>query len=395
MVLLFDPPVGRHPARRSASMAQDGSTIPRRRPSPMQIRLPRGTGAPATVEALLVSGNVGSTSMRALVLDDPRPDHEMLRLALRDISEPRPVAGELLIGVRACAVCRTDLQIATGDLPPRRLPIVPGHQAVGTVERVGDGVTGWRVGERAGVTWLAGFDGTCRFCREGRENLCEAATFTGWDRDGGFAERMTVRADVAVRLPPAIADLDAAPLLCGGVIGYRALRLSGIQPGGRLGLYGFGASALQAIQVARHWGCEVHVASRAAADLERAEAFGAASVGRYDDAPPHPLDAAITFAPVGSVVVAALRALDRGGTVVVNAIHLDGIPAFDYDDLWWERAIRSVANVTRRDAQEYLDLAATIPIRTEVEVHPLADGNEVLGRLERGEIAGAAVLLPS
>jgi propanol-preferring alcohol dehydrogenase len=204
---------------------------------------------------------------------------------------------------------------------------------------------------------------------------------------------MTVRADVAVRLPAVMDDLAAAPLLCGGVIGYRALRLSGIEPGGRLGLFGFGASALQAIQVARHWGCEVHVASRSHADLDRASAFGAASVGGYDDPPPVPLDAAITFAPVGSVVVAALRALDRGGTVVVNAIHLDGIPAFDYDDLWWERSIRSVANVTRADATEYLELAATIPIRTEIEIHPLADGNTALGRLERGGISGAAVLL--
>ena len=189
-------------------------------------------------------------------------------------------------------------------------------------------------------------------------------------------------------------DLDAAPLLCGGVIGYRALRLAGIEPGARLGLYGFGASALQVIQVARHWGCEVHVASRSRADLDRALLFGAASVGGYDERPPHPLDAVITFAPVGSVVVAALKALDRGGTVVVNAIHLDGIPAFDYDDLWWERSIRSVANVTHRDATEYLELAAEIQVRTEIEVHPLAEGNEALRRVERGEVAGAAVLVP-
>ncbi len=183
-------------------------------------------------------------------------------------------------------------------------------------------------------------------------------------------------------------------MLCGGVIGYRALRLSGIQAGGRLGLYGFGASARQAIQVARHWGCEVHVASRAARDLDRALALGASSVGGYDDPPPAPLDAAITFAPVGSVVVAALRALERGGTVVVNAIHLDGIPAFSYDDLWWERSIRSVANVTRADAQAFMALAAEIPIRSEVEVHDLAQGNEALRRIESGEVAGAAVLRP-
>lgn len=331
--------------------------------------------------------------MRALVLDRPaRIADRPLRLA--EVPDPEPGPGELLLRVSACAVCRTDLQIATGDLPARRLPVVLGHQAVGVIEALGDGLeeAGWRVGERAGVTWLGGFDGTCRFCGSGRENLCPEATFTGWDRDGGFAERMTVRAQVAVRLPDALTDFDATPLLCGGVIGYRALRLSGIEPGGRLGLYGFGASALQAIQVARHWGCEVHVASRSAGDREWAERLGAASVGGYDDPPPHPLDAAITFAPVGSVVVAALRAVDRGGCVVVNAIHLDGIPAFPYEDLWWERSIRSVANVTLQDAREYLALATEIPVRTEVEVHPLADGNDALARVERGDVAGAAVL---
>ena len=334
--------------------------------------------------------------MRGLVVDQ-RGALESEPLTLRELADPIPAADELLLWVTACAVCRTDLQIITGDLPARRMPVVPGHQVVGVVEQVGEGVSGWAIGDRAGVTWLAGFDGTCRFCRSGRENLCEAAKFTGWDVDGGFAELLTVRADVAVRVPAGFGDLAAAPLLCGGVIGYRALRLTGLdpsQPGARLGLYGFGASALQAIQVARHWGWDVHVASRTTADLERAKRLGAASIGGYDDSPAHPLDAAITFAPVGSVVVAALRALDRGATVVVNAIHLDGIPAFDYDHLWWERSIRSVANVTRRDAQEYLDLAAAIPIRTETEVFPLAAGNEVLARLEAGRIAGAAVLVP-
>ena len=333
--------------------------------------------------------------MRALVLDAPNPIAGR-PLRLQALPDPSPGPGELKLRVAACAVCRTDLQIVTGDLAPRRLPIVPGHQAVGVVEALGDGVAAggsWRLGERAGVTWLAGFDGTCRFCRSARQNLCPEATFTGWDRNGGFADAMVVRADVAVRLPERLADEVAAPLLCGGVIGYRALRLSGIEPGGRLGLYGFGASALQAIQVARHWGCEVHVASRSRRDLERAERLGAASAGAYDDPPPRPLDAAITFAPVGSVVVAALRAVDRGGTVVVNAIHLDGIPAFPYDDLWWERSIRSVANVTPRDAAEYLALAAKIPVKTEIEAHALAEANQALLRLDRGEVVGAAVLL--
>jgi alcohol dehydrogenase, propanol-preferring len=340
--------------------------------------------------------------MRALLLDRPGPVDRGAPLELRDVPDPQPGPGQLVLRVHACAVCRTDLQIVQGDIPLHRRPLIPGHQVVGVVEALGEGVAGWQTGDRAGATWLAGFDGTCRFCRSDRENLCVNARFTGWDRDGGYAERMAMQAEVAVRLPEDLADEAAAPLLCGGVIGYRALRLAGLGPteapaaagrsGMRLGLYGFGASALQAIQVARYRGAEVHVASRSRADLDRALELGAASVGGYDDPPPHPLDAAITFAPVGSVVVAALRALDRGGVVVVNAIHLDGIPAFDYDDLWWERSIRSVANVTMRDAQEHIDLAARIPIRTEVELHPLAEGNAALGRLERGEIAGAAVL---
>jgi alcohol dehydrogenase, propanol-preferring len=331
--------------------------------------------------------------MRALIVRRPRPVSEQ-PLELVDLAEPHPAEGELVLRVAACAVCRTDLQIATGDLLPHRSPVIPGHQAVGVVAAVGSGVEDWVVGERAGTTWLAGFDGICGFCLSGRENLCRAASFTGWDRDGGFAEYVAIRAGVAVRIPAGLQDIAAAPLLCGGVIGYRALRLSGIQAGGRLGLYGFGASARQAIQVARHWGCDIHVASRSRRDLDRAMALGAASVGGYEDPPPAPLDAAITFAPVGSVVVCALRALDRGGTVVVNAIHLDGIPAFSYDDLWWERSIRSVANVTRADAREFMDLAGEIAIESEVEVHELSLGNNALQRIDSGQVAGAAVLVP-
>ncbi len=331
--------------------------------------------------------------MRAAVLHDPGPIADA-PLRIEDRPKPEPGPGEIRLRVAACAVCRTDLQIAAGDLPPHRPTVVPGHQVVGRVDAVGSGVDGWSVGDRAGLTWLGGFDETCRFCRSGRQNLCPAATFTGWDRDGGFAEACTARADVATPIPDGFADLAAAPLLCGGVIGYRALRLSGIEPGGRLGLYGFGASALLAIQVATHWGCRVHVASRSRLDLDRALAFGAESVGGYDEPPPAPLDAAITFAPVGSVVVDALRAVDRGGTVVINAIHLDGIPAFDYDDLWLERSIRSVANVTPADAVEFLGLAAEIPVRTEIETHPLAAANEALRRVLSGEVRGAAVLVP-
>jgi propanol-preferring alcohol dehydrogenase len=313
-------------------------------------------------------------------------------LLLVERPDPIPAPGEIVVRVTTCGVCRTDLQIVEGDIVARRLPVVPGHQPVGRVTAVGSAVEGWAIGDRAGVGWLAGTCGRCARCVAGRENLCAEATFTGWDRDGGFAEAIAIRASVALRIPPGFADLDAAPLLCGGVIGYRSLRVSGIQPGGRLGLYGFGASALIAIQVARHWGCEVHVATRADRERERALALGAASVGGYDDPPPHPLDAAVTFAPSGDVVVSALRAVDRGGTVAINAIHLDRIPAFDYDLLWWERTIRSVANSTRRDAVELLDLAAEIPIRTTVTRFPLAEAGRALAALKAGRVEGAAVL---
>jgi propanol-preferring alcohol dehydrogenase len=332
--------------------------------------------------------------MRALVLERPGSLADGEPLRLRDVPDPTAGPGELLLSVGACAVCRTDLQLVEGDLAAHRLPTVPGHQVVGRVEAVGDDVAGWSPGDRAAVGWLAGTCRTCRACASGRENLCPAARFTAWDRDGGFAERVVVLADFALRVPAGFDDAAAAPLLCGGVIGYRSLLASGIQPGGRLGLYGFGASASLAIQVARHWGCRVHVATRSVREQERATALGAASVGGYDDPPPAPLDAAVTFAPAGSVVVAALRALDRGGTVAVNAIHLDGIPAFDYDLLWWERAIRSVANYTRDDARAFLALAAEIPVRTETEVLPLTDGNVVLRRLAAGSLAGTAVLVP-
>lgn len=336
--------------------------------------------------------------MRALLLDRPAPASEVpLRLVERPVPEPGP--SEIRLRVSACAVCRTDVQLAEGDVELHRRPLILGHQAVGVVDAIGpDSTPGferpdWRIGDRAAVTWLAGFDGTCRHCREGLENLCPNATFTGWDVDGGFAEWMTVRGDVAVPLPGSFADVDAAPLLCGGVIGYRALMISGIAPGGRLGLFGFGASARLAIQVARHWGCEVFVWARAARDRERALALGAAWAGEHGQASPSPLDAAVTFTPSGDVVIEALRAVDRGGTVAINAIHLDRIPEFPYAALWGERVLRSVANVTRRDAREFLALAASIPIQTEPEPMPLADGNQALARIASGHISGAAVLV--
>ena len=333
--------------------------------------------------------------MRAMVLHSPaRATTGPLMLEERPL--PQAGLGEIRLRVTACAVCRTDLQICEGDLVARRLPIVPGHQVVGVVDAVGDEVVGWSLGDRAGLTWLAGTDGTCRFCRSGRENLCESATFTGWDRDGGYADAVTARADVAVRLPDGYLDLSAAPLLCGGVIGYRALRVAGIGPdsaGARLGLYGFGASARLALQVARAWGVEAYVVTRAVAERERALELGAAWAGGYGDRPPVPLDAAVTFAPVGSAVAAALRALDRGGVVAINAIHLDGLPAMPYEDLWWERSIRSVANVTRADAREFLEIAARIGLTTDVETHELGAANDALARLAAGQVSGTAVLV--
>ena len=328
---------------------------------------------------------------RSQVLSHPGPmSGRPLELRIADAPSPGP--GEIVIEVAACGVCRTDLQLVEGDLAARRLPIVPGHQVVGRVAALGDGVQRWSLGDRVGVAWLAGSCGACQRCRSGDENLCDLAEFTGWDRDGGYADTMLARADFVFPIPDAFSDIDAAPLLCGGVIGYRSLRISGIQPGGRLGLFGFGASALLALQVATHWGCEVYVATRSASERQRALEFGAAWAGGYDDTPPVELDAAVTFAPVGSVVVAALRAVAPGGTVAINAIHLDEIPSFDYDLLWRERGLRSVANFTRLDAAEFLALAAEIPVRTIADVYSLEDANLALADLGAGNVSGAAVL---
>jgi propanol-preferring alcohol dehydrogenase len=332
----------------------------------------------------------GNVRVAELAAPAPATDGP-LRLVDRPPLGPGP--GEVLIEVGACGVCRTDLQLAEGDLELHARPVVPGHQIVGRVVAAGPGAD-HPVGTRVGVTWLAGSCGLCDFCRSGRENLCLEARFTGWDRDGGFA-RATVADDRFVfPLPGTVADVDLAPLLCGGVIGHRALWLTGLDEGQRIGLYGFGASATIVIQLAVHAGLDVHVATRSAAERERARELGASSVGGYDERPPSPLDAAITFAPVGSVVVEALRSIGRGGTVVVNAIHLDEIPAFDYDLLWHERSIRSVANVTRHDAVELLALAEEIPLVTHHQEYPLEDANRALADLSAGRVRGAAVLVP-
>lgn len=347
--------------------------------------------------------------MHAMRLDQPGPPTDHL---LRSIDLPLPPvpAGHVGVEVTACGVCRTDLQLASGDLPARVLPIIPGHQVVGRVVAVGDGVASERLGQHVGMAWLAEACGSCRFCRSGRENLCIDSHFTGWDVNGGYATYAVAHGDYAFDLgellgpaaperprasAPARTATDVAPLLCGGVIGYRALRVAGVGPestGATLGLYGYGASARLVQQVANHWGVRTFAVTRSGSEVSAALAAGAEWAGDYGQAPPVKLDAAITFAPVGDVVISALQALDRGGTVAVNAIHLDRVPQFNYDDLWWERTIRSVANVTRSDVTEFIALVAAANITTEYEVLPLKAANEALCRVDTGDVRGSFVL---
>lgn len=329
--------------------------------------------------------------MHGMVLH--RPDPELASpLHPEDLPLPAPAEGEILLKVTRCGVCHTDLHIVSGELPVHKTPLVPGHQVVGLVAEVGPGVRRFARGDRAGVAWLYDACGRCDACRQGRENLCAEARFTGYDVDGGYVQFMVAKADYAYRIPGRFSDTDAAPLLCAGVIGYRALRLSGIEPGQRLGLFGFGASAHLIIQVARHWGCEVYVFTRSESHRAHARELGAAWAGGGDDRPPARLHAAVVFAPAGAVVIQALGQLERGGTVVVNAIHLDRIPEFDYALLYGERVLRSVSNVTRQDAEEFLDLASAIPVETTATVYPLAEANAALAALRTSAVSGAAVL---
>jgi propanol-preferring alcohol dehydrogenase len=311
-----------------------------------------------------------------------------------ELPDPRPAAGEVSIAVDACGVCRTDVHIVEGEVPAT-LPVVPGHQIAGRVLEVGPGVESLAGGDRVGVGWLASTCGVCPFCRSGRENLCERATFTGRDRDGGYAERAVADARWVYRLPEGFKSRDAAPLLCAGIIGYRSLRLSEIRRGGCLGLFGFGASAHLAIQVARHWQCAVYAFSREEHHRRLALEMGAVWSGDTEEDPGVPLDAAVTFAPAGEVVVAALSRLGRGGTLAVNAIHMSPIPTFDYERLYGERTVRSVMNYTRQDAEEFLQLAARIPVHATVELFGLEEANEALRRVKRGQISGAAVVAVS
>ncbi|MGD9047389.1 MAG: zinc-dependent alcohol dehydrogenase family protein [Anaerolineae bacterium] len=329
--------------------------------------------------------------MKAMVLREPRPVEEN-PLEVVDMPAPEPAPGQIRLRVRACGVCHTDLHLVEGEIPSFRLPVVPGHQIIGRVEALGEGVERFAVGDRVGVPWLYSTCGRCDYCQRDLENLCDEARFTGQHADGGFAEYMVVPADFAYTIPMGFPDDQAAPLLCAGIIGYRSLRLSGIEPGERLGLYGFGASAHVTIQVALHWGCEAYVFTRSAEHQRHALTLGAVWVGQAQDTPPTKLDGAITFAPAGWLVPEALRVLRKGGTLAINAIHMSPIPEMPYSLLYGERIVRSVANATRQDAEDLLRLAARIPIHTDVELYPLEQANAVLQRLKRAEVQGAAVL---
>jgi propanol-preferring alcohol dehydrogenase len=331
--------------------------------------------------------------MKALLLRSPAPlSARPQPLEWSDLPLPDPGPGQVRLRVIACAICHTDLHIVEGELVPPVLPIVPGHQIVGIIDALGRGVRTPREGDRVGVGWLAWADGVCAYCRTGRENLCERARFTGFDVPGGYGEATVADAGFVYGLPGRYPAHEAAPLLCAGIIGYRSLRQAEVRPGDRVGLFGFGASAHLAIQVARHWGCEVYVFTRSDAHRHLARALGAAWAGGVEDPAPEKVDRGIVFAPSGRVVVAALEHLQRGGTLAVNAVHMDRIPEFPYERLYWERTVRSVANATRRDAEEFLALAAELSLRVSVsEVRP-EDANGALSALKRGEIQGAAVL---
>jgi len=328
--------------------------------------------------------------MRAMVLDNPRQP-----LQLRDVPRPTLGAGQLLVRVSSCAVCRTDLHVVDGELPDPKLPLIPGHQIVGRVEEIGKGVEEFSVRDRVGIPWLGWTDGECAYCRSNRENLCDNARFTGYTIDGGYAEFTVADARFCFRLPDRYNDVEAAPLLCAGLLGYRSLRKTG--EAHRLGIYGFGNAARLIAQVAFYQGRELFAFTRPGdkASQEAAKKLGAKWAGGSDEIPPEKLDAAIVFAPVGPLVPAALRALAKGGIVVCGGIHMSDIPSFPYAALWGERAICSVANLTRRDGEEFLEIAPRVPVQTKTETFLLEDTNIALDRFRAGELNGTAVLLMS
>jgi alcohol dehydrogenase, propanol-preferring len=314
-------------------------------------------------------------------------------LRVEDVARPEIGPDHVLLRVRACGVCRTDLHIVEGELPPLREHVIPGHQIVGEI--AGGATAELPLGTRVGVSWMGGVDGTCPYCRRGLENLCDSPTFTGYSVDGGYADFAAARRDFVFPLPQALSHLEAAPLLCAGIIGFRSLRVAGVEHGERVGLFGFGASAHLAISVLRAWNCEAYVSTRGESHRRLAEALGAAWVGKETDRPPVELDRAVTFAPSGDVVIASLASLRKGGVVAINAIHLDRMPEFDYDRLLWgERQIRSVANMTRADARDFLQTAAEIGLRPKATAFPLEQANEALQAIKADAIDGAAVIVP-
>jgi alcohol dehydrogenase, propanol-preferring len=329
--------------------------------------------------------------MKACFLTKPAPI-ETSPLQFGDVPVPQPANGELLVRVLYCGVCRTDLHVIEGELSPRKSPVIPGHQVVGIVEELGKGAAKFKIGARVGIAWLFRTDGVCHYCRSGAENLCDNPAFTGYTVDGGYAEYIVAPEDFVYPIPAAFPDEQAAPLLCAGIIGFRSLRLSGIKPGGHLGFYGFGAAAHVAIQVARHWNVEVFACTRDARHQRLALELGAKWAGGTFAEPPVKLDAAIVFAPAGEIVPAALKALHKGGSLVLGGIHMSQIPSFDYDLLYQERLIRSVANNTRQDGEDFLRVAADIPIRSHVRIYPLQEANQALNALKNDAIPGAAVL---
>ncbi len=330
--------------------------------------------------------------MKAAILTAPRSIAQR-PLHVVEVPEPQLTPGQVLLRVRACGVCRTDLHIVEGELPPQNPSIIPGHQIVGEI--VAGETAELARGTRVGVSWLGGTDGTCPYCKRSEENLCDSPTFTGYSVPGGYAEYALARTDFVYPLPATLDALQAAPLLCAGIIGFRSLRVAGVRPGECVGLFGFGASAHLAIAVLRAWNCDVYVSTRGESHRKLAASLGAAWVGSETDKPPVELDRAITFAPSGDVVIAALSSLRKGGVVAINAIHLDRMPQFDYDKLLWgERQLRSVANMTRADARDFLALAAEIHLKPRVTVFPLEQANEALLAVKSDRIDGAAVIVP-
>lgn len=331
--------------------------------------------------------------MRAMTLIEPKPIDDA-PLSLRELPDPEPAAGEIRVKVEACGLCRTDLHVIEGELPPKHPRIVPGHQVVGTVDVLGPGANRFRPGDRVGIAWLRYTCGKCRYCRAGHENLCPFARFTGYDENGGYAELAVVREDFAYAMPAELDAVAATPLLCAGIIGYRALKRADVRPGCRLGLYGFGSSAHIAIQIARHWGCTVYVMTRDGRHQTLARDLGAAWAGPSDAKPPEPLNSAILFAPVGSLVSTALEALDMGGTLAVAGIYLTDIPKLNYEHrLFHEKNLRSVTANTRSDGEELLKLAAEVPLRPHTTSFPLVDANRALLMLKKDTISGSGVLI--